>query len=381
MLPALDAYRKKKMDNSAIDEQLLTGQTWDEFCDHLKRCGQQILRPEAPADLQTRAEGYRYLTRLLRIGLEMHVEFADPAFPGFFKTSHETAKIGADNPDNIYEYSRLNGRYEYRISGHRGSVAYLSFGTQKGGYETDGKMTQTGFIDASKLQVEADGSFELLLSSTPRPGNWLPMEETTNAVIVRQTFLDRKTEQPAKLKIERIGASKQPEPLDPYVLHHGLSRVSSFVENTARLFADWAASYQPHVNELPPANQAVCQAAGGDPNIFYYHSAWELADDEALVIEVDKVPTCDFWNLQINNYWMESLDYRHHNICINKHSAKYDERGGVTLILSQQDPGRPNWLQAAGVKQGTLCLRWVGAKEQCHPRTRVVKTNELKDSK
>jgi len=82
------------MDTQTINEQLLSGETWSQFCDHLKRCGQQILRPETPADPATRAEGYRYLTRLLRIALEMHVEFADPAFPSFFKTSHETAKIG-----------------------------------------------------------------------------------------------------------------------------------------------------------------------------------------------------------------------------------------------------------------------------------------------
>ena len=150
---------------SSIDQQhLLSGQTWSTFCDHLKRCGEQILRPEAPADAATRAEGFRYLTRLLRIGLEMHIEFADPAFPSFFKTSHETAKIGADNPDNLYEYSRLDGTLDYRIKGHRGSVAYLSFGTQKGGYETDGTLTQTGFIDASQLQVDAQGNFEIILS-------------------------------------------------------------------------------------------------------------------------------------------------------------------------------------------------------------------------
>jgi hypothetical protein len=119
------------MDTQTINEQLLSGETWSQFCDHLKRCGQQILRPETPADPATRAEGYRYLTRLLRIALEMHVEFADPAFPSFFKTSHETAKIGADNPDNIYEYSRLNGSMKYRIHGNRGTVSYLSFARKR----------------------------------------------------------------------------------------------------------------------------------------------------------------------------------------------------------------------------------------------------------
>lgn len=95
----------------------------------------------------------------------MHLEFADPNFPDFITPSHETAKIGADNPDNLYRYARLNGAQRYRVSGQRGSVAYLSFGTQKGGYETDGKMIQTGFIDASQLQLDAQGNFEIRVNA------------------------------------------------------------------------------------------------------------------------------------------------------------------------------------------------------------------------
>ena len=368
------------MTTNTAHDALISGQAWSDFCDHLKRCGEQILRPEAPADAATRAEGFRYLTRLLRIALEMHVEFADPAFPGFFKTSHETAKIGADNPDNLYEYARLDGNLEYRIKGNRGSVYYLSFGTQKGGYETDGKMIQTGFLDASTLQVDEDGNFEIILSCQPQPGNWLKLEPTSNSVLVRQTFLDRDVEVPAQLSIERVGADTRPGPLDPAMFEQALQRVGSYVESTARLFADWSQSYLPHSNQLPPADQALCQSVGGDPNIFYYHSHWALAEDEALVIHVQKVPECDFWNLQINNYWMESLDYRYHRICFNKHQATYDQDGGVTLVLSERDPGVANWLQTAGIRQGTLCLRWVGASQQCHPTTRVVKIDQLQEA-
>ncbi|MCA3798331.1 MAG: hypothetical protein IOC66_39335, partial [Burkholderia sp.] len=202
--------------------QLLSGQTWAEFCDTLKRSGQQILRAEAPDDPLTRAEGFRYLSRLMRIALEMHVEFADGAWPGFFSPSHETAKIGADNPDNLYQYARVDGRCEYRVTGQRGTVAYLSFGTQKGGYETDGKMLQTGFLDAKQLEIAPDGSFEIVLSDTPRAGNWVRMEPGTNALLVRQTFLDRRTETPAQLKIERVGADDRPAPLDPLALQGGL---------------------------------------------------------------------------------------------------------------------------------------------------------------
>jgi hypothetical protein len=348
---------------------------WDEFCDALKHAGAQVLRPEAPASELDRAEGFRYLSRLLRLGLEMHLEYADPDFPGFFAPSHETAKIGADNPDNLYLMARLNGRHEYLVRGERGTVPYLSFGTQKGGYESSGRMEQTGFLDAGQLQLDPDGRFEIVLSQSPHSGNWLKLEADSNALIVRQTFLDRRREQPARLTILRLNASSRPAPLSAARLQQGLRNAARFVEGTARLFAGWAQSYQPHANQLPPADQALCQSVGGDPNIFYYHSYWKLAAGEALLIRIPKIPECRFWNLQVSNYWMESLDYRHHHISVNKHSARLDADGGVTIVVSERDPQRPdwpNWLETAGHSCGTLCLRWVGAAQPVHPTTEVV---------
>ena len=158
-------------DNSA-ERDVISGAVWDEFCDNLKRAGQQILRPEAPVTALDRAEGWRYLTRLLRIGLEMHLEFADPDFPGFFLPSHETGKIGADNPDNAYLFTKINGRNDYVIRGTRGSVFYLSLRSQKGGYETDGKMEETGFLDARDLHYGPNGEFEIHVSaSKPAQGD------------------------------------------------------------------------------------------------------------------------------------------------------------------------------------------------------------------
>jgi hypothetical protein len=360
---------------SATDD-VISGRAWEEFCDALKRAGAQVLRPEAPASELDRAEGYRYLSRLLRLGLEMHLEYADPDFPGFFAPSHETAKIGGDNPDNLYLMARLNGRHEYVVRGERGTVSYLSFGTQKGGYESDGRMEQTGFLDGGDLAVGADSRFEVVLSAERRPGNWLKLEPASNALIVRQTFLDRRSEQPARLSIARLDAGAAPAPLTAERLQAGLRNAARFVDGTARLFAGWSRDFQEHANTLPPADQALCQSVGGDPNIFYYHSYWKLAPDEALVIRLPRIPDCRFWNLQVSNYWMESLDYRHHRISVNKHSTRLDPDGGATIVVSARNPNRPgwsNWLDTAGHASGTLCLRWVGAKHPVHPTTEVVR--------
>jgi hypothetical protein len=217
---------------------------WEDFCDALKRAGQQILRPEAPADDLTRAEGFRYLSRLLRGGLESALEFGDPRFPAFYSLSHETLKIGADNPDNFYQNARVDGRLTYRITGTRGTVHYLGFSTKAGGYGSTGALAPTGFLDSSTLRVEPDRTFAVTVSATRHEGNWLPMTEESTMLIVRQTFTDRKTERRAELTIERVGAAaERPAPLTQSVLGEKLDGAARFVEATARIFADWARDF------------------------------------------------------------------------------------------------------------------------------------------
>lgn len=355
-------------------QKIIDGSAWEEFCDALKAAGSILKSEHAPQDAFNQAEGYRYLTRLLRGGLESFLEFRDPLFPQFRCGAHETIKLGADNPDNRYLSCSVDARCDYRITGTRGTVDYLGFGAVSNRYASGGTMETTGYVDARQLAIGADGRFEIIASQRPHPGNWLKMGPDTNAINVRQTFQDRAGEVPAELHIERIGAAQErPRPLTPEALQRGLQGAVRFVQGSARLFEDWAESFLPNLNQLPPADQAYCQAIGGDPNIFYFHSAWRLADDEVLVIEAPRIPACQTWNFQLDNWWMESLDYRYHTIHVNKHTAHYEPDGSVKVYVAHTDPGVPNWIETAGHRMGTMCWRWIGAQEHPLLNTKVVK--------
>ncbi len=357
-------------------QRILDGTTWAEFCDRLKLAGAVIDRAGSPDDAFDRAEGYRYLTRLARAALEAFVEHADPRAPTLQRMVHETAKMGADNPDNYYQNAAISGAYEYRLTGTRGTVHYLSFGTQSGSYGEGRGMPPTGFLDASDLVIDGDGRFEIAVSCDERPGNWLKMTPDTGTLIVRQTFLDRATEERADIRIERVDAPHVPRPVTPAAIDEGLIKAANFVGGAAALFAGWAEGFAAHTNELPLFDPAVAAAAGGDPNIAYYHSYWRLAPDEALVIEATP-PRCDHWNFQLNNHWMESLDYRYFPITVNKHTARYRDDGSVRIVVAHRDPGVDNWIDTAGHDRGTMCFRWIGADAHPQPRTRVVPVAEL----
>jgi hypothetical protein len=353
------------------------GRVWRDFCRALERAGDAVLRDGSPDDPFDRAEGFRYLTRLTRLALESFVEFADPEAPVLHRPAHETIKLGADNPDNRYEKATISGAHRYRISGTRGTVHYLGFGTYYGDYGSSGRRGQSGYLEAADLEIGSDGRFEITVScEAPGSGNWLPMAPDTSSLIVRQTFLDRTRERPADLRIERLGAAGPPAPLTPERLDTALAAAAAYVSGTANLFCDWAEAFAKRINELPPFDPEVARAAHGDPHIRYHHGYFVLEPGEALLVEFTP-PRCDYWNFQLDNHWMESLDYRYHRIDVNHHGAVVEPDGSVRLVVAHSDPGHPNWIDTAGHVRGTMCLRFIRADAAPRPATRVVSVDSL----
>lgn len=364
------------MENPSPEQRIMSGTTWDEFCDTLKAAGQVIMRETSPANPLDRAEGFRYLARITRAVTEAFIEYADPLAPVLFRPIHETAKMGADNPDNYYQHATIGGAHRYRISGTRGTVRYLAFGTYKGNYSMGGSTGETGYLESGDMAIGPDGRFEITVSAEKAPGNWLPMTAETSSIIVRQSFGNRAKETIADLRIERIGGDGRPTTATAASIDAALTVSSKLVFGAATLFANWAEGFAKHTNELPLFDPATSLAAMGDPNITYYHSYWKLADDEALVIEVTP-PSCQCWNFQLNNHWMESLDYRYYPVWVNQDLARQRPDGSVRIIVAHRDPGRDNWIDTVGHRQGTMLLRWVKAETKPQPATRVVKFADL----
>jgi hypothetical protein len=360
-------------------ERIVSGKAWSDFCDHLKTAGVALLYPGAPRDAFSQAEGVRYLSRLTRAALEAYVEYGDVEFPELRRMVHETVKLGADNPDNHYLNAQISGQYDYKIIGKRNSIDYIGFFTQNGVYGQPGGMAPCGKLEGRDLHIEADGTFEIYVSKERKGKNWLKIEASSSLLIVRQTYFDRANEIPADLKIENLNGQKTPSPVSPKKIDKGLDTAALFVAGAPVLFAKWADGFKKHGNQLPIFSPEVSNAAGGDPSIIYHHSYWKLADDEALVIKFFP-PDCESWNFQLNNYWMESLDYRYFPISINKHTAIPAPDGSVQIVVSKTNPGLPNWIDTCNHKEGTMCLRWYRLKEEIKttaPDCSVVKISNL----
>jgi hypothetical protein len=346
---------------------------WREFCAQLAEAGEILARPSAPRNDIDQAEGLRYLSRLTRTALNMLVDSADPDFPRLFMLCDDKIKIGADNPDNIYQQCVVNPTRTYRITGNRNSVPYFSIGSKANRYAIDGTMASTGEIEFADMEFGEDGSFEIIASVMPQEGNWLPMAADTTLLIVRQTFFDKNTEVAADVKVERIGDGPAvPEILTAEKIQAQLQASAAWVKGTASTFTNWSEMFQQTPNQIHENEQSFFQKAGGDPNIWYGHLYFDLAADEALEIRFTP-PECRMWNFQIDNWWMESLDHVHQKVWVNNAQATYEDNGEVILVCAQKDLGYGNWIDLAGHYQGTGLLRWIGAHEFPVPECKVVK--------
>jgi len=356
-----------------VTQKVVDGSAWREFCDLLAEAGESVLATGNPDDPLDRAEGFRMLTRLLRGALETHLEHYQAAYPELICTCHETIKIVGENPDNHYLGATLDGKYDYRVWGSRGEAKWISFNLFSGAGFGGGGPGTGATLHEEQMHIEPDGSFEVVVSGREHPGNWLRSEADTRSLVIRQTFLDKRHQEHAELHIERLDhMATPPEPLTPERLYLSLLYAGHYVKGVAAIGAQWAVRQARWPNEFTDEAELAETDKFKDPQIKWHQAYFELADDEALVVEVTP-PECDYWMIALHNHWMETLDYVHHQSTLNCHSAVLEADGRVRFVVAHRDPGVPNWLDTAGHQRGTVGVRWVGPDVlDVLPSTRVV---------
>ena len=358
--------------NNEYYDKVVSGRAWAEFCDTLKAAG-DLVQDRATCDLD-RIEGYRFLSRLARGGLYSSIETGDVRFP-VLTAIPDQVKIGSDNPDSLYVSGNIDGRLNYRLWGHRGTVHYLSFTAFTGNYgRGQERLGQAGFLHGGDLILDGDGHFEIFVGPERRDGNWLRTDPEPTVVAIRQFFLDRDDEMPVSVQIECLDHDDLPPPLSAERFGRALESAAAFVAGVSTVFTGWVDELAIKARNALTLDVGPMQGAWGDPNQIFRHGTYDLGEGEALLIEFTP-PECFYWNFQVDNRWMESLDYRRLPVTVNKRTARYEPDGSVRIVVAAADPGFGNWMSTDGHRFGAIGLRWNQATEDVEPEVRVVATN------
>lgn len=369
--------------NKQADEPLRAA--WAEFCDRLKAAGDLVLNDSVDSELD-RATGLQYLSRQVTKGLLLELEHKDARFPQLFTLQTPVSKNFGDNPDCTYLVAYIDGGTTYRLSGSRGTVRWIRLNTRlldpSSGLNYVDHLPPGPTLAQEELQIEADGTFEVIIGPDPPPGNALRTPPGPQQLFIRQFFGDWVGEEPMRLRLERVGADTEvPAPVTAARLVRGLADAASFVERDTARWSKWASYYRSSANRFVsgrPAWAGVSPAHERQGGRWLNFCFFELGAEEALVIDF-RPPRCSMWIFELNNRWMTSMDYRYHFSSLNSSQAQAEADGCVRIVVSDVDPQAPNWLDTAGHRQGLVINRWVDPVEgeDPLPATRVVKVAAL----
>lgn len=360
-------------------EYLASGEAWADYCDGLKEGGQDIFRdlaPKAPIDL---AEGHRYLARMIRFGLEHIMEAGNPRLPVFFPSLCEVQKSGWDNPDNHHTNAYINGAFEYRISGRKGDCHYMSFAVYGGSMGREGGRRTVAYKKIDELELDANGRFEIVLSQTEQPGNWIPLSDDATTLMVRETFSRKLEQERSVLHIECLSEEPPPE-LTPDFVVNAFRRSLRFMRGSSKAFFDIVDAWVPSPNVFHEGNREQAESTLGIPDQLYNSGWWEVGADEALVLDMQP-PECRYWSLALCDYWGGSFDYRYWQINVNNDTACVRSDGSVRIIIAHRNPGlaETNWLDTAGHDRGVWTLRWMETVSDHRPEVRRMPFSDLRD--
>jgi hypothetical protein len=286
------------------------------------------------------------------------------------------------NPDDIYLQSPIRGDLAYRVSGNRGTCRILSFTTQKALSGTVDQMPQPSGhneINSIDLELEPGQDFEVIFSAR-RPagyaGKWAPIDPEADGMMVRFRSYNWASEIDPVLTIECLDAVPLKPRLTPDQILARIQEMGKFPARKTRLYYGMQNGVKQRVgfNVFEPVRYP-----GALVKQVYWPACFQLAEDEALIIETELPTKRPYWNIQLNDPYFNTLEYVYRLSSTNGHYARVSTDGRFRGVISQTDPGVPNWLDPAGYTEGGIYGRWYDCDSEPVPTIQRVKLSALRE--
>jgi Protein of unknown function (DUF1214) len=304
-----------------------------------------------------------------------------PESPRWFPLMNDTLTAGNPNADSTYLITCVDPRYEYRISGDRGTVSKIYLSVHRGFLGFGGTGETEATYDLDKFTLTADGELDLRLGGKPaaQDGNQITFRpgDSVRFLVLRQVAYDCGSETDGRFAIERVCSRDASAPADLSSFAHSARSIVAYIEDLAMRIEKLAERHSQGLalNEVVPVNEAL----SGLPIMHeqhYFHGVVQLADSQALLIEAIIAPDAEYWSVQLMDTFYNALDFRARQSSLNGAFAVPDADGVVRICVSQRDPGVPNWLDMSGHDRVGLRFRIVQLQSPVI-RSRVVDLAEI----
>ncbi len=302
-------------------------------------------------------EGLRLIARVSSLCAQMSVE-ADAERPCFFDMCSDNRMVGGPNPDGNYYLAMIRGDRGYRITGSRGTSAYLGLQILAGTGLTPRRMA--AYVSDVDLALDS-GEFALVVSADEPAdlagAQWVKIPEDASSVVVREYIGDRAREELATLRIEAM----DPGPLAPLTDGELADQFTAMAWSLMKL-ATLHRTIKPELLDFPntllTAEAANLGAADTTPDNLYMIGTYRLEPNEALVLDIAP-PDTRYWNVTLESIWHECLEPRARHSSVTNRGVAPDADGRVRIAISAKDFGVGHWLDTGGRHRGFVVLRWL----------------------
>lgn len=352
---------------------------WQDFVDRLQTLPDRMLAkmPERLRDdPQIRQEVARVALEAIS-NTTIEALGGDGDAPQFLPSIGQLFNIGQPNADTVYRIATITPNGSYRLRGKQGTLNHAIIAQ----FLPPGAEGDRPHLNLADLKTDENGRFDVLVSPEKPEGykgEWWKLSPAASRLMVRLVSSDWSEEEEPTLSIERVDIPVgRPRP-PAAELEKRLRSLPDAIDFIALLFMGHVEEFRDegYVNRFKTYNVGF----GALDGQFYYNAYYDLADDEALIVESDVPKVCMYRSLILTNETYETTDWYNNHSSLNDAQAGPDSDGKLRIVISAKDPGVKNWLDTAGHPNGIIQGRWTGCDSQPIPSATKVKLGELMDA-
>ncbi len=342
-------------------------EAWHDACERLRQLGDRVVS-NTGGDAAL-LEGIEHLVDQTVLWLGWETLHADPTRPFFHRHNDLTSQWGGPNADNVYRHCRIDPNRRYVVRGRMHSCEEFLLAIRAGFMHrpTWGTLAQ---LTASDLGIGPGDDFELYFGGD-HP-NAIELPDGAMMLSVREYYFTWQADEPATFTVECL----DPEPasvLDEVALKHRLDESLNEMEESIEFWNRYLIDNRAERTDNSFAANTL-KVGKGLSIARYEFCFWDLAEDQALIVEAD-VPHARYWAIQLYTMGNFELVDPFGAISSRNHTqASISADGRLRFVLAASDPGVANWLDTTGRRNGLCTFRWFWPEsdDSPQPSTRLV---------
>ncbi|MEC9357989.1 MAG: DUF1214 domain-containing protein [Pseudomonadota bacterium] len=346
---------------------------WSEIEAAIGSLGAHIRADALNADPLRRYDAYKAVLSMLAESYVNQVCY-DRKYPESLPTFGALFNFAAPAPDFAYHLIHLEPGQSWSVRGRRGDAALIDVQQLTGWFGQGRPVTLANeLFDGQAMEVDGDGNFQFILAPQARPGPWWKLDARATTIFIREYFTDYATQgRTSTFHVDRL----EPETGNDVVDCDAAQRLNA-VAQALGAYRGFLAMPATFAGIGPNRFQDIGFGDAAMKDQRYFQARFEVGRTEALVGTWRVPDAFRYWSIALYDDAYRMLDAGRHRVNLNHALAQVGADGVFHFVISHEDPGIANWLDAQAHGDGIVMMRTKGASDFELPSLQRVALDEL----